>query len=62
MLDFNSVPPVANPAGGDFNQQRDALRAELLVRLESVLMTLLPAGKKRGQKYLVGDEIGRAHV
>ena len=58
MLDFNSVPPVANPAGGDFNQQRDALRAELLVRLESVLMTLLPAGKKRGQKYLVGDVLG----
>ena len=58
MLDFNSVPPVANPAGGDLNQQRDAIRADLLARLESVLMTLLPAGKKRGQKYLVGDVLG----
>ena len=58
MLDFNSVPPVANPAGGDLNAQRDAIRADLLVRLESVLMTLLPAGKKRGQKYLVGDVLG----
>ncbi len=58
MLDFNSVPPVANPTGGDLNQQRDAIRADLLARLESVLMTLLPAGKKRGQKYLVGDVLG----
>ena len=49
MLDFNSVPPVANATGGDLNQQRDAIRADLLARLESVLMTLLPAGKKRGQ-------------
>ena len=58
MLDFNSVPPMANPPGGDLNQQRDAIRADLLARLESVLMTLLPAGKKRGQKYLVGDVLG----
>lgn len=58
MLDFNSVPTVANAAGGDLNQQRDAIRADLLARLESVLMTLLPAGKKRGQKYLVGDVLG----
>ena len=58
MLDFNSVPPVTNLTGGDLNQQRDALRADLLARLESVLITLLPAGKKRGQKYLVGDVLG----
>jgi len=58
MLDFNDVPSAVNPAGGDLNQQRDTLRADLLVRLESVLMTLLPAGKKRGQKYLVGDVLG----
>mgnify|MGYP000317102185 CR=1 FL=1 len=58
MLDFNDVPSVAHPPGGDFDQQRDALRADLLARLESVLMTLLPAGKKRGQKYLVGDVLG----
>ena len=58
MLDFNSVPPQAFPVGGDLNAQRDAIRADLLARLESVLMTLLPAGKKRGQKYLVGDVLG----
>lgn len=55
MLDFNDVPSAVNPAGGDLNQQRDTLRADLLARLESVLMTLLPAGKKRGQKCTVGD-------
>ena len=32
MLDFNSVPPVAIPTGGDLNQQRDAIRADLLAR------------------------------
>lgn len=58
MLDFNTVPPVPNPAGGDFDQQRDCLRADLLAGLESVLVTLLPAGKKRGQNYLVGDVLG----
>ena len=58
MLDFNDVPPVASFTGGDFDQQRDAIRTDLLARLEAVLMTLLPAGKKRGQKYLVGDVLG----
>ena len=58
MLDFNTVPPVLSPAGGDFDRQRDCLRADLLARLESVLVTLLPAGKKRGQNYLVGDVLG----
>lgn len=58
MLDFNTAAPVPSPAGGDFDQQRDAIRADLLARLESVLVTLLPAGKKRGQNYLVGDVLG----
>jgi putative DNA primase/helicase len=58
MLDFNSVPPAASAAGGELNLQRDAIRADLLARLESVLMTLLPAGKKRGQTYRVGDVLG----
>ena len=44
MLDFNSVPPIV-ATGGDLNAQRDAIRADLLARLESVLMTLLPAGR-----------------
>ena len=58
MLDFNAVPPVAHAPSGVHNGSRDALRMDLLARLEAVLMTLLPAGKKRGQKYLVGDVLG----
>ena len=58
MLDFNHAPPVTYAAGGDFDQQRNAIRSDLLARIESVLTTLLPAGKKRGQKYLVGDVLG----
>ena len=34
MLDFNSVPPVANAVGGDLNAQRDAIRADLLALLD----------------------------
>ncbi len=55
MLDFNDdvqeapIDPVA---------QRDAVRADLLARLESVLFALFPAGKKRRSKFLIGDVLG----
>lgn len=58
-LDFNDIAPLP-----DLNRriisdaERDDLRAELLAHLESVLMTLLPAGKVRGQRYQVGDVLG----
>lgn len=55
MLDAPESRRRPFPVGSDLNQQRDAIRADLLARLESVPMTLLPAGKKRGQKYPVGD-------
>ena len=58
MLDFNALEPPAKPTGAEPNAQRDAIRADLLARLESVLTTLLPAGKKRGQQYRVGDVLG----
>jgi hypothetical protein len=38
--------------------EREELRAELLARLESVLFTLFPAGKKRRGKFLIGDVLG----
>ena len=38
--------------------EREAIRAELLARLESVLPRLFPAGKKRGGKFLIGDVLG----
>ena len=56
MLDFNSVPPVANPAGGDLNQQRDAIRADLLQlrylqhRKEADVLEQLHIGRTTYQK------------
>ena len=54
MLDFNDIPPAA---GGpvDLNAQRDELKRELLARLPAVLMALFPAGKIRGNKFLIGN-------
>ncbi|CAJ0885356.1 hypothetical protein K6V71_16090 [Cupriavidus gilardii] len=59
MLDFNDAPePTARPAPRDLEAEREAIRAELLARLDSVLVALFPAGKKRGGKFLVGDVLG----
>ena len=57
MLDFNDagapVAPVTNP-----DAQREEIRAALLSRLESVLLTLFPAGKVRRGKFYIGDILG----
>lgn len=55
MLDFNDTPP---PVPRDLDTEREAIRAELLARLESVLAALFPAGRKRGGKFLIGDVLG----
>ena len=55
MLDFNDDPAEA---AMDIGAQRDAVRSDLLARLESVLFTLFPAGKKRRGKFLIGDVLG----
>lgn len=55
MLDFND--DVAD-ASIDPSAQRDAVRGDLLARLEAVLFTLFPAGKKRRGKFLIGDVLG----
>lgn len=54
MMDFNdmSAPAQSNQSS------REEIRASLLSRLESVLMTLLPAGKVKRGKFLVGDILG----
>lgn len=54
MLDFNEPPQQA------LEQDKDAIKSALLSQLESVLINLLPAGKKRGQKFLIGDTQGAA--
>ena len=55
MLDFNDTPPHVPR---DLDAEREAIRAELLARVESVLAALLPAGRKRGGKFLIGDVLG----
>ena len=55
MFDFNDTPP---PVPRDLDAEREAIRAELLARVESVLAALLPAGRKRGGKFLIGDVLG----
>ncbi|MCL9861913.1 hypothetical protein M0F15_24825, partial [Ralstonia solanacearum] len=60
MLDFNDSPPqgreVARPASSD--GEREHIRSLLLERLDSVLATLFPAGKKRRHTFVIGDVHG----
>jgi putative DNA primase/helicase len=58
MLDFNDTSPAENRAGERQRHERDEIRTELLARLESVLTTMFPAGKKRRGKFLIGDILG----
>lgn len=55
MLDFNDTQ---TPVPRDRDAEREAIRAELLARVESVLAALFPAGRKRGGKFLTGDVLG----
>ncbi|MGH7461775.1 MAG: phage/plasmid primase, P4 family, partial [Longimicrobiales bacterium] len=55
MIDFNDI---SLPAEQNRDAEREAIRAELIARLESVMITLFPAGKKRGNKFLIGDVLG----
>lgn len=60
MIDFNDAlgqgtTPAPTPA---LDQRREDIRADLLARLESVLFTLFPAGKKRRGCFLIGDILG----
>jgi len=55
MIDFNDT---TQPAERNRESERDEIRDELLARLESVLTTMFPAGKKRRGKFLIGDILG----
>ena len=58
MLDFNEISgsPDASPHGRE--AERDEIRTALLGRMESILATMFPAGKKRRGNFLVGDCVG----
>ena len=55
MIDFNDT---SKSAEHNRNEEREAIRADLIARLESVLETMFPAGKKRRGKFLIGDVLG----
>ncbi len=55
MLDFNDTAPAPEP---DRGVQRDEIRAALIAKLDGVLVTLFPTGKKRKELFLVGDVLG----
>ena len=54
MMDFNYT---SKSAEHNRNEEREAIRADLIARLESVLETMFPAGKKRRGKFLIGDSL-----
>ncbi|SFB02895.1 putative DNA primase/helicase [Collimonas sp. OK607] len=54
-LDFNDC---ASPVAVDRSAEREEIRTALLARLEPVLFTLFPAGKKRRYKFHIGDILG----
>jgi putative DNA primase/helicase len=55
MLDFNDTPAEGAPSP---DVTRESIKADLVARLESVLATLFPTGKKRKGKFLIGDVLG----
>ncbi|MGV0961573.1 MAG: phage/plasmid primase, P4 family [Limnohabitans sp.] len=55
MLDFNDAPGTLPPDPG---VTRESLRTDLVARMDSILATLFPAGKKRKGKFLIGDVLG----
>lgn len=58
-LDFNDIAPLPDHNRRTLSDaEREELRVDLLARLESVLFTLFPAGKKRRGKFLIGDVLG----
>jgi len=55
MMEFHSPPPDSDP---EHTSTREAIRNQLLARLESVLFTLFPAGKIRRGVFRIGDILG----
>jgi putative DNA primase/helicase len=59
MIDFNDDGDLpATPRTGNGDHQRKEIRAALLTRLESALLSIFPAGKVRRGKFHIGDVLG----
>ena len=58
MLDFNDTQKPVETRRILDDSEREALRAGLIASLPSVLATLFPAGKKRRDKFLIGEVLG----
>ena len=55
MIDFNEIPlPFDRP------DERESIRMSLLNSLEAVLFRMLPAGRSRNHRFLIGDVHGNA--
>ena len=55
MLDFNDT---ASPIESNRDEARESIRKDVIARLDSVLATMFPAGKKRRGQFLIGDVLG----
>ena len=55
-LDFNDAEPATPTHSPD--DSREAIRVELIARLDAVLASLFPAGKARRGKFVIGDALG----
>jgi putative DNA primase/helicase len=58
MIDFNDATSQSAAPAAANDQRREQIRADLLSRLEPVLHTMFPAGKKRRGAFLIGDILG----
>ena len=58
MLDFNDTQKPVEQARILDDREREELRSGLIAGLSSVLATLFPTGKKRRDKFLIGDVLG----
>ncbi len=54
-MDFNDITA---PIKHSHTRDRDEIRRDVLACLESVLFTMFPAGKKRHDKFYIGDVFG----
>ena len=55
MLDFNDAPPNGDADPFELKARKEAIRAQLLARIEPFLQWLFPHGTVRGRKFYIGN-------